>query len=212
MADSKISALTAATAVTDTAEFVINDGGTTKRATGSLIKTYVDQRLVNASVANQSFTTTDTYVTGSNIAIPTGRLQAKSFYRMRMQMAKTSVAGTATPVVIVRIGTAGTTADTARATLTFPAQTAVADDGFIEVFVTFRTVGSGTSAVISTHGILDHRLASTGLSNTNTGFAKAVSAGFDSTVASLQIGCSFNGGASFAGNTDLVQAELGNLS
>lgn len=212
MADSRISELPVASAVTATSQLVINDAGTTKSATGAVLKSYIDQRVVNASVANQAFTTTDAYITGSNCAIPTGKLQAKSFYRMRMQLQKTSTTGsTATPIVNVRIGTAGTTADTARATLTFPAQTAVADDGFVEVFVTFRTVGSGTTAVISAHGILDHRLAVTGLVNINTGFAKAVSAGFDSTVASLQIGCSFNGGASFAGNTDLVQAELGNL-
>jgi hypothetical protein len=35
-----------------------------------------------------------------------------------------------------------------------------------------------------------------------------VSSGFDSTVAGLVIGTSFNGGTSFAGTCSLVEAEL----
>jgi hypothetical protein len=96
--------------------------------------------------------------------------------------------------------------------LTFAAQTAVADNGFLEVFCTFRTVGSGTTAVLQGVGILDHTLAATGLSTANVSVAKATSAGFDSTVSNLRIGFSFNGGTSFAGTTNLVQAELWNLA
>ena len=184
-------------------------GGITEKLLLSALKAYVDQRVTNSSIANQAFTTADTYITNSNVLIPDNKLQVKSFYRMRMQLTKTATAGTATPIITIRLGTAGAIADTARCVLTFAAQTAVADDGFLEVFATFRVVGA--SAVISSHGILDHKLAATGLQNTNTGFAKAVSAAFASNVSGLQIGCSFNGGASFAGNTDLVQAEVGSL-
>lgn len=213
MADTEVPNLAAIVTPGDADVLHIVSSGVSKKISLTQLTAYFEQRgrQVNAAVANQTFGATDTYIAGSYVTIPATRLQAKSIYRMRMQIAKTSAAGVATPIVTVRLGTAGTTADTARATLTFPAQTAVADDGFIEVFCTFRTVGSGTSAVISAHGILDHRLPATGLVNTNTGFAKAVSAGFDSTVASLGIGCSFNGGTSFAGNTDLVQTELMNL-
>jgi hypothetical protein len=214
MADTEVPNLAAIVTPADADVLHIVNGGVSKKISLQQLTAYLEERgrRVNASVANQAFAAADTYIAGSFVTIPAGRLQAKSIYRLRMQLQKTSTTGsTATPIATVRLGTAGTTADTARATLTFPAQTAVADDGFLEVFVSFRTVGSGTAAVISSHGILDHRLASTGLVNTNTGFAKAVSAGFDSTVAGLGIGVSFNGGTSFAGNTDLVQAELLNL-
>lgn len=212
MADTEIPNLAAIATIGDNDVIHIVSGGVSKKVTPSQLTAYFEGRgrQVNAAVANQAFAASDAYIAGSYVTIPAGRLQAKSLYRMRMQIAKTSTAGTATPIATVRLGTAGTTADTARATLTFPAQTAVADDGFLEVFVTFRAVGASTG-VISCHGILDHRLAATGLVNTNTGFAKAVSSAFDTTVANLGIGVSFNGGASFAGNTDLVQTELMNL-
>ena len=183
--------------------------GVTEKVLLSALKAFIDQRQVNASVANQAFSNTEVYIAGSNVAIPDGKVQVGTFYRMRMQIAKTTANGTATPIVNVRIGTAGAIGDTSRAVLTFAAQTAAIDDGFLEVFVTFRTVGA--SAVISVHSILDHKLAATGLQNTNTGFAKAVSAAFASNVSGLKIGCTFTGGTQFTGNTDLVQAEIGNL-
>lgn len=220
MASTKPSAFTA-DATPDDADiipFVDLDGGgagvhLNKKITFSELTAYFEgrNRVSNASIANQTFSTTDAYVVGSDCLIPVIRLQQRSEYRFRMQLQKTSTtSSTATPIVTVRYGTNGSTADTARCVLTFPAQTAVADDGFIDVFVTFRQVGA--SAVLSATGVLDHRLASTGLCNTNTGLAKAVSGAFDSFVAGSKIGVSFNGGASFAGNTDLVQAELMNLA
>jgi hypothetical protein len=221
VADTDLEGLTARGTILDTDILYLVDPVTNLpyQVSTNALTAYFEQRgrAVNASTANQSFTTSDTYVTGSYVTVPASpaggnRLQAKSLYRVRMQIAKTSAAGTATPTITVRLGTAGTTADTSRAVLTFPAQTAVADDGFFDIYVVFRSVGSGTSAVISASGVLDHRLASTGLVNTNTGMAKAVSAGFDSTVANIGIGISVNFGASFAGNTDLVQAELLNLA
>lgn len=171
----------------------------------------------NASVANQGAGfATDTYLTGSYVTIPTNpaggnRLQAKSKYRLRFNATKTA-AGTATPIINVRLGTAGTTADTSRLTLTHAAQTAVIDEMVYDLSVVFRTVGSGTSAVIAGIGVLDHRLASTGFANVNTSIQQGVSAGFDSTVASLGIGVSVNGGTSAAWTVNLVEAELYNLA
>jgi hypothetical protein len=214
MADAKISALPAAGTLSDSDVLaLVNGGGTTKLSLNTL-DAYIESRarVNNASVAQQSLAATEVYLTGSDCQIPSGRLQAKVVYRCKVQIAKTSVAGVAAPIVNVKIGTAGTTADTTRAALTFAAQTAVADDGFLEVFLTFRTVGSGTSAVIRVTGTLSHRLAATGLSTANQSIAFATSAGFDSTVASLKIGCTFTGGTSFTGTVDQVQAELYNLA
>lgn len=215
MADTKTSALAAVTTPADADVLPIVNAGVTKSISLSALTAYFESRARqnNASVAQQAIAAVDVYLAGSNVAIPAGRLQAKTMYRARVQIAKTSVAGTATPIINVRIGTTASTSDTTRCTLTLAAQTAVADNGFLEVFVTFRTVGSGTSAIIRGTAILDHTLASTGLSTANISVASATSAaGFDSTVASLQIGLSANMGTSFAGTTDMVQAELYNLA
>lgn len=212
MVDTKISALTAVTTPADTDELPVNQAGVSKRLTLTQLTAYIESRgrQMNASVANQSFTTSDTYITGSDLLIPAGRLQAKSVYRLRMQMTKTDTASTTASIITVRFGTAGTTADTGRATLTFAAKTAVADAGFYDVYVTFRTVG--TTGIIQAAALLDHQAATTGLANVNTSMVRATSSGFDMTVANLRVGCSFNGGTSFAGNTDLVQSELMNLA
>ena len=141
----------------------------------------------------------DTYMTGAQINIGTvGAWSAGMTYIARFDMTKTG-AGVAGPVLTVRMGTAGTTSDTARLTLTGQAQTAAADTGIFEVWVTFRSVGSGTAAVIAGGFHLVHNLATTGFTSgaqvsTNT----AASSGFDSTTSNI-IGVSFNGGTSFVG-------------
>jgi hypothetical protein len=180
-------------------------------ASATLITEIAPVPLYNQSVANQGAGfATDTYLTGSSIAIPNSSLTAGARYKCIFNVTKTG-AGTATPIIQVRIGTAGTTADTSRVTLTHSAQTAVIDEGTFEVYVTFRTVGSGTTAVIQAMSRLNHRLSITGLS-TGVGEAKVgTSAGFDSTVSNSIIGISVNGGASAAWTVNLVQAELNNL-
>lgn len=165
----------------------------------------------NASVAVQGpGFAADTYLVGSSAPIPAGLLQAKSKYRCRFNVVKTA-AGVAAPVIQVRFGTAGSTADAARCTLTFAAQTAVIDEGLFEVEVVFRTVGAGTAAVLQAVGALLHRLSITGLSVDVSGVKLSTSAGFDSTVANSIIGLSVNGGASAAWTIQVVSAELVNL-
>lgn len=151
-----------------------------------------------------------TYLAGSAISIPNGKLQIGTAYRLKFNVVKTA-AGTTAPVVVVRIGTAGTTADTIRATLTFAAQTAVADEGTIEVDVVFRATGAiGT---IQALGRLMHRLITTGLNVTasNT-FVLNTSANFDTTPSNQIIGVSVNPGASAAWTVTLVTADLVNLA
>lgn len=220
MADTKISGLTAIGALADGDEFAVADvsGAPDSRSvTASQIKTYLQlpSAIYNASVAAQGAGfATDTYLIGSSIAIPAGRLQAKSMYRCFFRVSKT--AGTGTGVINIRIGTTGTTSDASRATITFPsAGTAVADNGFIEIFVTFRSVGSGTSAIIQVFCRF-HRINTTtgfiGTGGTNRHFFDVTSSGFDSTVANSIIGVSVNGGTSAAWTVALTQAELFNLA
>ena len=213
MPDTKVSALTAllgANAV-GADEFYVVDGGVSKKITLAELRQAIAEPK-NASIASQGAGfASDTYLTGSDVAVPSGRLQARSIYRVKFSVSKTA-AGTATPIINVRFGTAGTTADSSVGTLTFAAQTAAADDAMIELFCTFRSVGSGTSTVLQSDGMIDHRLASTGFCNTNTSIARVTGAGFNSTTANAKIGVSVNGGASAAWTVSMVQAELQNLA
>lgn len=163
--------------------------------------------LGNYSTADQGAGfSTDTYITGSNISIPSGYPIVGTTYKLVFNISKTA-AGTAAPTLNIRIGTAGTTADTSRILFTYGAGTAAADTGVIEVIATFRSVGATTSAVISAAGRLTSNLTTTGLSNAVKAH-RVVSSGFDSTVANSIIGASWNGGTSAAHTISLVRAEL----
>jgi hypothetical protein len=153
----------------------------------------------------------DTYLAGSSVALPSGGPIAGATYRCKFDMVKTA-AGVATFTITCRIGTAASTADTARLTFTFAAGTAAADTGLFDVDIHFRTVGSGTSAVIVGTAVCTHHLAATGLISTGASGTGIIipspSSGFDSTVANSFIGLSVNGGASFSGTCVAVQAIL----
>lgn len=138
------------------------------------------------------------------------RLRAGSIFRWCFRMQK-GAAGTATPIYTIRYGTAGTTGDTARVTMTGAAQTAVADEGWVVIEAAFRVVGA--SAVLVANHNLHHRLATTGFSvtATNVFMTPVVSGTFDSGVANSIIGLSVNPGTSGAWVTDLVTLDAVNL-
>jgi hypothetical protein len=214
VADTKISALSAVGTPTDLDELVLNDGGTSKKMDLNALVAYIESRArVNSAAVTQQVTVaaTDVYLAGSACLIPVGRLQAKTMYRCKFNLVK-SAAGVGLPVINVRIGTGGVLGDTSRGTLTFPVGTAVADEGCFEITSIFRTVGSGTSAVLHSLAELTHRLSITGL---NTGVSPsqiATSGGFDSTVSGLIIGLSVNSGTGATWTINHVQAELWNLA
>lgn len=210
MADTKISGLTAVTTAAGASEFAVNEAATSKKITLSQITTYSGP-IFNSSVAQQGAGfAADTYLTGSNISIPSGRLQAKTIYRCMFDVSKTG-AGTAAPIITVRIGTLGTTGDAAITALTFAAQTGAIDTGVFEIYATYRTVGAGTSAVVQSAGSLIHILAATGLANVASSTTRTTSSGFNSTTGTV-IGLSVNGGTSASWTVQLVQAELRNLA
>lgn len=210
MADTKISALTAVTTPAGTDEIPVNQGGTSKKLTLTQVNAYAEP-VSAASVANQVVATSDTYIAGSGLTIVPSRLQAGTFYRCKLNIVKTG-AGLAAPVISVRLGTLGTTGDTARNTLTLAAQTAVIDEGELEIMTNFRSVGSGTAAVIVSHSKLSHRLATTGLSVTATNsFVLSTGTAFDSTTVT-KMGLSINPGASSSWTVSLVQADLLNIT
>lgn len=160
---------------------------------------------VNAAIAAQSAGgfATDTYVTDSDLLIPGFGLQARTVFKWLISGSKTA-AGVATPIYNIRIGSARSTADTARLTLTGPAQTAVADIGTLTIIVTVRTVAA--TGVIQGTAWWDHRgtaanttTSGTGFANDSTGHVEGTSSGFDNTaLGGLYVGLSINGGSSAA--------------
>jgi hypothetical protein len=166
-------------------------------------------QIINSSTADDSsFAATDRYVAGSACTVAAGDFKAGGQYRCIFDMVKS--AGTGAIVITVRVGTTGTTSDTtATIPFTFGAGTSVADTGMFEVLVNFRSVGSGTSAVIAGVCRGTHNLATTGLFNNAAAWTiiGTTSAGFNSSTAT-KIGVSFNGSTSFAGVNKVVQAAL----
>lgn len=204
MADSKISALTNYPVPIGADIGVIVD--TTNSITKGITMAQQHFEYANQSVSSQTPFASDTYLTGSNIPIPAGGPYVGTKFRLIFDVTKTA-AGTATPIITVRIGTLGTTADAAILVFTFGAGTAAIDVGQFIIDCVFRTVGSGTSAVLEGTAQLISNLTTTGISNAVK--VKAVtSAGFNSTTASSIIGASYNGGASAAHTIQLVRSEL----
>lgn len=149
----------------------------------------------------------DTYLTGTGITIG-GRVQATSFAKYRFRATKTA-AGVAAAVFNVRLGTAGTTADTARATLTASAiQTAAVDTAMFEIDVNFRAVGA--SGVIEAVIRMDHTAAD-GAGMGTFRYLVATSASFDTTTAGLIMGVSCNPGASGVWTFQYISAEIDGL-
>jgi hypothetical protein len=182
--------------------------GYTVRSDGTNFASY-PQDVLNSSVSSQSPSTADVYLTGSNVVVAAGDFKAKGQYRCLFDVTKS--AGTGAIVISVRAGTTGSTSDTAQLTFTFPAGTGVADVGTFEVIVTWRTVGSGTSAVIQ--GVCraqKNTVTAAGLWG-DTSAAKVIVATTSSGFASntfTNMGLSFNGSTAFAGTVTLVQASL----
>jgi hypothetical protein len=166
----------------------------------------------NRAAADQAIGASVTaYFNGSALAVPSYGLKATSQFYWMIAMGKTN-AGTAALVANLRIGTAGTTADTSRVQFTFPASTNAADEGVLEVWANMVSVGAGSGGVIRATARLTHSLATTGFINVpSSTISPANSAGFDTTVAGLILGLSITTGASQALTARLVQAYAENL-
>jgi hypothetical protein len=144
--------------------------------------------------ANQSGLAADTYMSNSALTLAAlGPPTIGRCYHWRFIVSKTA-AGTATPIIQVRVGTAGTTGDTSRLTFTWGAGTAAVDRAEIELDAMFIAVGA--SAILRGKANMTSNLQTTGLSNGVKALQPADSATFDSTVAASIIGLSYNGGTS----------------
>jgi hypothetical protein len=161
--------------------------------------------------ANQSGFATDTYMSNSVLKLDgLGPPLIGRTYHWRFILS-TTAAGTATPIIQVRTGTAGTTADTSRITFTWGAGTAAVDRVEVELDVAFIAVGSGTTAVLRGKANATTNLTTTGWSNAVKALQPADSGGFDSTAAGLLIGLSYNGGTSAVHDVEFMKAYTDQL-
>jgi hypothetical protein len=209
MADTKISALTAATAMADANEFAINEAGASKKLTGTLIKAWQGNILRNVNTSDVTISAgATTYCTGSNIAVPTGKLRAGTWFRWSLIGTKTA-AGTATRNLLIKVGTNGSTADATIVTLTSSTPTAAVDTGTWQVTFVIRTIGASATS----HGAYAgwHQLSTTGLFANETEVIQAAGSTFDSTTANLIVGLAITTGASEVITLQQVIAEAFNL-
>ena len=150
----------------------------------------------------------NTYLAGSGAAFTTTPTAGSTYY-CKFDMVKTG-AGTATPIITMYWGTNGSTSDTSLGTITFGVGTGVIDTAVFEVWVVFRTVGSGTSATVLANAKCAHALAATGMTTTGASgngiIINGVSSGFNSSGTTNIFGLGFNGGTSFSGTCTQVYA------
>lgn len=158
----------------------------------------------DAVVGGQSFAATNAIVSGSTITVPAGFWKVGGMYHCVFDMLKTA-AGTVGIVITIHMGTLGTTGDASIMTFPFTAGTAIAQQGYFDIYVVFRSVGSGTSAVIVAGGRCTALSPTTGLVGIPAA-SPIASSGFNSTTQTkLSIG--FNGGTSFSGSRSFTQAR-----
>jgi len=149
----------------------------------------------NQAVAQQTGFAADTYLTGSNILIPSFGMQVGQLYQWQIGVQKTA-AGTAAIAIACRIGAAGAIGDTARLTLTQTvAQAATAAGSIFTVYFQVRSV--------SATGVIAGAFAPIGGSLAFGSGIQAASSTFDNSALGGQFaGLSLNGGASAAYTID----------
>lgn len=169
----------------------------------------LDGVIRNWNTADVVANAADTYLAGSALAIPQHLLQVGATFRWRIGMTKTG-AGVAAPAWNVRVGTLGTTGDAARLTLTSgAAQTAAVDTGAVDITAILRSIGA--AGVLAGNLELKHNGNTAGFATIPLVVVQAVSAGFDTTVASLIVGVSVNPGAAGVWTHQVIAAEVSNM-
>jgi len=140
--------------------------------------------VVNTSTASQAFSSgTETIPTNANLIIPSHGLVTGAAFEWQWSMSKTA-AGTAAPTFNIKVGSAGTTADTTRFTITGPAQTAAVDTGFYMLSAQLRAAGASAVLVGTLFG--QHTAATGagfGTASATNGYQVATSSTFSSTTA-----------------------------
>lgn len=159
----------------------------------------------SVATADQTITAaTDTILTGGTLSA-TG-VQVGTVYKWSVVASKTA-ASTAAATFIIRTGTAGTTADTARVTFTLGAQTAAADTAQFDILSTVRGPISASCVMHGALTVVHHTGAATGFVNVVSPVYEVTSSAFDITPAGTLVSLSVNSGASAAWTVKSVVAE-----
>lgn len=208
----KISALPVAADLTGAEAFALVQGGATKQGSARQIAKYIGDAIQNQNfVAQSPAAAATTYLTGSNLLIPTGeRVKVGSYGRWRGTITKTA-AGLAAKSFQIKWGTLGTTGDTTILTLALPVGTAVADEGDWEIVGGFTAIGAGVAAVFRATLRVNHRLITTGLINVQESVVSGTSAGFNSDVDLSILGLAFVAGTAEAWTFTYLTAEGKNV-
>lgn len=160
------------------------------------------------SSAQAPVAATRTYITGSQLPIPSIGLQVGTVLRWHFDITKTA-AGSATSTFDIAFGTAGTTADTAQVSFTKPAGTGAADEGWIDIECVIRAVGAATAGVAVGEFRLIHNLSATGHAQIPCVVVNTVSSGFAITPSLVtSVGICITTGASDAITINQVSAEV----
>lgn len=166
---------------------------------------FVDCYLQNFSTVSQApAAATRTYITGTNFKVSSTKLQVGSQFRWVFNMTKTA-AGIAASTFDIAVGTAGTTSDTARVSFTKPAGLGTVDEGVVTITACVRTIGA-TGVMVGEFSMI-HNGNTTGHMVIPCACVNTISAGFDMTVASLQVGVCITSGAADAITIQTVQSE-----
>lgn len=161
---------------------------------------------IGFSIADQAIVAaTRTYITGSAIPITKAGLRVGHVFRWTICIVKTA-AGVATSTYDICVGTAGTTADTARVSFTKPIGTAAVDTAWITITATITSIGA-TGDMRGTF-VLEHCLASTGHIRTPGIVLHTQSEAFDMTTEDLILGVCITSGAADAITIQQVIAEM----
>jgi hypothetical protein len=166
--------------------------------------------VVNNSIAQQSFTAgVKTYVIGTALRIPDTGLRVGTVMKWRFNLAKTA-AGSATSLVEILAGQAGTIADLTQISIIKPAGTAAADSARVEILLNVRGPISA-SGICTAEFSMIHNLAATGHLVIPAACINTVSPPFDLRTPNLIFGIALTTGAADVCTTEIVQSELHNL-
>jgi len=165
-----------------TITYPVTGGGIEANIQGPIRQSVIG--VTNTSTASQAFSSgTETIPTNANLIIPSHGLVTGAAFKWQWSMSKTG-AGTVAPTFNIKIGSAGTTADTTRFTITGPAQTAAVDTGFYTLSAQLRAAGASAVLVGTLFG--QHTAATGagfGTASATNGYQIATSSSFSSTTA-----------------------------
>ena len=161
----------------------------------------------NGNAADVVANAADTYLADGMLVVPRGVvLLPGTMVRWRFSITKTA-AGVAVPAWNVRLGSAGSTADAALATIQgATAQTAAASFAYVEIVGLFRKCGTAADMALAL--TLVESTAGTGFSTVSAYARQGSAAAFDVTAPGLRFGVSVNPGAAGVWTHSLIQAEL----